>query len=316
MTSHVVDADQRKPTAPVPMRPEAAWHRRASLFSWVYLVPALVVFAVFVFYPLVRSFVISFQGTNIIGEPKGFVGMKNYAQLFHDPTFARILWQTFLFVVITVIPVIVIALILAMVLHGKIRGARFFRTVYAAPFAFSVAASSVIFSVLFNQATGVLNGLLSVFGIDRVGWLTNPRVALVSIAITTVWMQMGYNLLVLAAGLGALPDDILEAARLDGASGFRLNTSIVLPLLTPQIFFLVVTGTINSLESFGQVNILTLGGPNNSTTTLVYSIYQQAFANGNAHFGYASAQAVVLFFVVLIITAIQFGVLQRKVFYR
>lgn len=297
-------------------RPPSKWLRRASYTSWLYLIPALAVFAFFVFAPLVRSFVISFQGTNIIGEPSGFIGLANYAKLFTDPVFAQILWQTFVFVVITVIPGILIALMLAMILNNQIRGIRFFRTVFAAPFAFSVAASSVIFAVLFNQATGVLNGLLSFLDISRVGWLTDPKVALISIAITTVWMQMGYNLLVLSAGLGSLPDDVIEAARLDGASGFRLNISVVLPLLTPQIFFLVVTGTVFSLESFGQVNILTRGGPNNATTTLVYSIYQQAFANGNAHFGYASAQAVVLFFVVLIITAIQFGVLQRRVFYR
>ena len=127
---------------------------------------------------------------------------------------------------------------------------------------------------------------------------------------------MGYNLLVLSAGLGSVPDDVVEAARLDGAGGFRLQRSIIVPLLTPQIFFLVVTGTIHSLQSFGQIHILTRGGPQHSTTTLVYSIYEQAFAYGNSDFGYASAQAVVLLFVVVIITAIQFGVLERKVFYR
>src|SRR5699024_7143761 len=161
----------------------------------------------------------------------------------------------------------------------------------ASPFAFSVATASVIFAVMFNQATGVLNGILGVLGLSRVSWLTDPSVALISIAITTVWMQMGYNLLVLSAGLGSVPDDVVEAARIDGASGLRLQRSIIVPLITPQLFFLIVTGTIHSLQSFGQIHILTRGGPQHSTTTLVYSIYEQAFANNNSHFGFASAQA-------------------------
>ena len=129
-------------------------------------------------------------------------------------------------------------------------------------------------------------------------------------------MQIGYNLLVSRAGLGAMPEDVLEAARLDGASGLRLQRSIVMPLITPQLFFLVVVGTIHSLQSFGQIRILTVGGPEGNTTTLVYSIYEQAFANNNSNFGYASAQAMVLLLIVLVITAVQFGVLERKVFYR
>jgi sn-glycerol 3-phosphate transport system permease protein len=129
-------------------------------------------------------------------------------------------------------------------------------------------------------------------------------------------MQLGYNLLVLLAGLGALPDEVLEAARLDGATGFRLQRSIIIPLITPQLFFLVVTGTIHALQSFGQIKILTVGGPEGRTTTLVYSIYEQAFANNNSNYGYASAQAMVLLLIVLAITALQFGVLERRVFYR
>ena len=192
---------------------------------------------------------------------------------------------------------------------------RFFRTAFALPFAFSVATASVIFGVLFNPALGVLNGLLLHLGVDRVAWLTDPdRAALGGLA--TVWMQIGYNLLVLSAGLGAMPDDVLEAARLDGAAGLRLQRSIIMPLITPQLFFLLVTGTIHSLQSFGQIHILTRGGPDDRTTTLVYSIYDQAFANNNSNFGFASAQAIVLLVIVLIITAIQFGVLERRVFYR
>jgi sn-glycerol 3-phosphate transport system permease protein len=282
----------------------------------MYLAPALVVFIVFMFVPLVRSFILSFQGNDILGRPAGFVGAEHYLRLLHDPEFHSVLLRTVVFVVLTVIPVIAISLFLALLLNQQIRGVRFFRTAFASPFAFSVATASVIFSVMFNQATGVLNGILSTFGLGRVGWITDPTISLISIALTTVWMQLGYNLLVLCAGLGSVPEDVIEAARLDGAGGLRLQRSIIVPLLTPQIFLLVVTGTINSLQSFGQIHILTRGGPQHSTTTLVYSIYEQAFAYGNSNFGYASAQAIVLLIVVILITILQFGVMERKVFYQ
>jgi sn-glycerol 3-phosphate transport system permease protein len=290
--------------------------RRHGLAAFAYLLPALVVFGVFVFWPLVKSVVLSVQGTDILGNPSGWVGLVNYGKLFSDPDFGKVLWVTFGFTVLTVVPSIAIALLAALLLQGRIRGIRFFRTAFALPFAFSVATASVIFGVLYNPASGVLNGLLSYLGVDKVHWLTDPDIALFSVSGATVWMEIGYNLLVLSAGLGALPEDVLEAARLDGAHGWRLQRSIVMPLITPQLFFLVVVGTIHSLQSFGQIKILTVGGPEGRTTTLVYSIYEQAFANNNSNYGYASAQAMVLLLVVLVITALQFGVLERKVFYR
>ena len=300
----------------VPATGAGAGSRRHGLVAFTYLLPALVVFGVFMFWPLVKSVILSVQGTDILGNPSGWVGFVNYSKLFSDPGFGKVLWVTFAFTVLTVLPSIVISLVAALMLQGRIRGVRFFRTAFALPFAFSVATASVIFGVLYNPASGVLNGLLSYIGVDKVHWLTDPDMALWSVSAATVWMQIGYNLLVLSAGLGALPEDVLEAARLDGAHGFRLQRSIVMPLITPQLFFLVVVGTIHSLQSFGQIKILTVGGPQGRTTTLVYSIYEQAFANNNSNYGYASAQAMVLLLVVLVITALQFGVLERKVFYR
>ena len=300
----------------VPATGAGSASRRHGLAAFAYLLPALVVFGVFVFWPLVKSVVLSVQGTDILGDPSGWVGLVNYGKLFSDPDFAKVLWVTFGFTVLTVVPSIAIALLAALLLQGRIRGIRFFRTAFALPFAFSVATASVIFGVLYNPASGVLNGMLSHVGVDKVHWLTDPDLALFSVSGAAVWMEIGYNLLVLSAGLGALPEDVLEAARLDGAHGWRLQRSIVMPLITPQLFFLVVVGTIHSLQSFGQIKILTVGGPEGRTTTLVYSIYEQAFANNNSNYGYASAQAMVLLLVVLVITALQFGVLERKVFYR
>jgi sn-glycerol 3-phosphate transport system permease protein len=300
----------------VPATGAGAARRREAWVALAYLVPALVVFGVFIFWPLVKSVLLSVQGTDILGNPSGFVGLVNYSKLFSDADFLTVLWVTFAFTILTVLPSIAVALFIALLLQTRIRGVRFFRTAFALPFAFSVATASVIFGVLFNPASGVLNGILSHVGVGKVRWLTDPDLALWSVSGATVWMQIGYNLLVISAGLGALPEDVLEAARLDGASGLRLQRSIVMPLITPQLFFLVVVGTIHSLQSSGQIRILTVGGPEGRTTTLVYSIYEQAFANNNSNYGYASAQAMVLLLIVLVITAVQFGVLERRVFYR
>ena len=186
----------------------------------------------------------------------------------------------------------------------------------ATPFAFSVATASVVFAIFFNPGVGVFNSFLQLFGQHPVGWLTDPSRALASVAVTTVWLQLGYCVLVLSAGLGAIPEELYEAARLDGARALAMTRHVTLPLLTPTLFFLLVVTTITSLQSFGQIHILTRGGPAGATTTLVYSVYVNAFAFGNSNFGLASAQAMVLFVVVLAVTTVQFGVLERRVFYR
>lgn len=288
---------------------------RENLGALVYLIPALLVFAGFFFIPFGRSIHLSFQKSDIFGRPRGFAGLHNYTEMLTDPYFGRTLLVTLGFVLITVIPSLLLGLLLALLLQNRIRAVKFFRTGFALPFAFSVATAAVLFGVMMNPATGVINGMLSMVGVEPVGWLTDPGWALVSIGVTSVWMQVGYNLLVLAAGLGAVPDDVVEAARLDGAQGWRLQRNVILPLISPQLFFLAVTGTIHALQSFGQIHILTHGGPDRSTTTLVYSIYEVAFANNNSNFGAGSAQAIVLLLVVLAVTAFQFGFLERKVHY-
>lgn len=289
---------------------------RDWLTTLVFLAPSLVLFAVFIFWPLVRTVDLSFHGSDIIGRPTLFVGLHQYETLFTSPTVRDVLVTTLGFTLLTVVPSLVLAVVLALLLQQRLAGIGIFRTLMATPFAFSVAIASVVFGIFFNPGVGVLNGFLQLLGQHPVGWLTDPSKALISIAATTVWLQLGYNVLVLSAGLNAISEEIYEAARLDGARGWTTVRHVTLPLLTPTLFFLLVVTTISSLQSFGQIHILTRGGPAGSTTTLVYAIFVNAFAFGNSNFGLASAQAVLLFFVVLSVTAIQFGVLERRVFYR
>jgi len=298
--------------APVLRRYRAGEVGTALLF----LAPSLALFGLFMFWPLVRTFDLSFYGSDIIGRPTLFVGTKQYGQLLSSPALRDTLVATVLFACMTVIPSLVLGLILALLLQARVAAIGVFRTLMATPFAFSVATAAVVFAIFYNPGVGVFNGFLQFMHLRPVGWLTNPSAALPSVAIASVWLQLGYNVLVLSAGLQAIPDEIYEAARLDGARALAVIRHVTLPLLTPSLFFLLVVTTIISLQSFGQIHILTRGGPANSTTTLVYAIYYNSFAFGNSNFGLSSAMAVVLFAIVVAITAIQFGLLERRVFYR
>lgn len=303
------------PPAPRPAGAPSRERSREQTLAWLFLAPSLIVFALFLLYPLVRTAYLSVHGNDIIGRPSRFVGLSHFAEMA-SPEFGQVLLTTLLFTLGVVVPGVAGALLIVLLLEARIRVRRLLRGAFALPFAFSVASASVVFAVFYNPASGVLNGLLFRLGLPQVPWLTSPDLALLSICITTVWMNLGYGVLVLAAGVGSIPREVTEAARIDGAGGFRLAWDVTIPMLGPQLFFLIVISTINALQGFGQIHILTNGGPVGSTTTLVYSVYQYAFAYGTSDFGRASAQALVLLLVVLVCTAVQFGIIERKVHYR
>lgn len=289
---------------------------RERLLGLALVAPSLAVFGFFIFWPLVRTFQLSTTGQDLFGRADRQVGLANFTAVLHDSQFGQVLAVTAGYVVLTVIPSILFALVLGLLLQNPLRGMRFLRSAFAMPFAYSVAAASVVFAALFNPAIGIANYLVTRLGFAPVQWLTQPGTALISVAITTVWMNVGYNMLVILAGVGGVDEQLYEAARLDGAGTFRIARSITVPLITPSLFFLVVVDTIASLQSFGQIRVLTRGGPTGHTTTLVYWIYHTAFENGASDYGEGSAQAIVLLLVVILITAIQFGVLERRVIYR
>jgi sn-glycerol 3-phosphate transport system permease protein len=298
-------------------RPRSALLSREHGLAWLFLLPSLAIFAMFILFPLVESFVLSTHGSDIFGNSSRYVGFKHFRDLFGDPDFYTILSTTAMFTLLTVVPGVLGALALVLLMESRIRGIRIFRSAFALPFAFSAASASVIFAVIYNPAIGIANGMLGHFGTKPVGWLIDPDWVLLSVAAVQVWLTLGYNVLVLSAGVAAIPGDILEAARLDGATGWRLHRSVVVPLLSPQLFFLTVVSTINSLQAFTAIRVLAPeGGPGGKAMTLVYAIYNKGFENGNSDLGAASAYAIVLLFIVLVLTAIQFGVLERKVFYR
>ncbi|MGI8880901.1 MAG: carbohydrate ABC transporter permease [Jatrophihabitans sp.] len=309
-TSEVDTLTSRRPRRSVSAR------GREIPLAWLFLLPSLVIFGLFVFYPLGRAAYISTRASDILGNPTVPVGLKNFHRLF-TADFAAILERTGIFVIITVIPGIVLPLVLAVPMSQHLPGMKIFRTAFALPFAYSVATAAVAFSYILNPSVSRLNAIIENLGGHGLPWTTSSQWALISVAIVVVWMNTGFNLLVIAAALSGVDETVQEAARLDGATGFRLFRTVTLPLITPSIFFLVVITTLNSLQTFGQLLILTpAGGPDHSTTTLVYSIYNTAFANNASDYGFAAAQGLVLLLVGILLAAIQFGVIERRVHYQ
>jgi len=288
--------------------------RRDLLGALAYLLPSLAVFAVFVFYPLLKNVQLSLYETSPLGGLGLFIGGSNYSQLLQDPAFLNSLRVTFLFALYTVPAGIVLGLPLAMLANRKIRGVVAYRTAYSFTIAVSIAAAALIWEWLLDPNVGMLNYLLGLIHLPKVGWLTDPRWALMAVAATTVWKDLGFNVVVLLAALQGVPDELTEAARIDGAGRWGVFRNVVIPAISPALFFVGVVATIGVLQSFGQVNILTQGGPVEATNVIVYSIYRNAFFN--FRFGLAAAQAMLLFVLVLILTAAQFTVFERFVTYQ
>ncbi|WP_420842734.1 carbohydrate ABC transporter permease [Fervidibacillus albus] len=280
----------------------------------VYVLPSLILFSIFLFYPMLRTIYLSLFLTDYQGNPALFVGLENFVYLFNDENFLQSVKATLLFVCYTVPTSVFLALSLALMANENLKGIGLFRTFFSSTMGMSVAASSVIWMFMYNPSIGVINKLLSLFGVSDIQWLLDPKIALISVAISTIWMNIGFNFLILLGGLQNIDTSLYESAHIAGVSYWYQLRKVTLPLLSPTLFFVTTVSLIHSFQTFGQIDILTKGGPMDATNVIVYSIYKDAFINYN--FGSASAQAVILFFAVLIVTFLQFKFGERKVHYQ
>ncbi len=280
----------------------------------LYLSPALIILIVFVFYPLLRSLYLSLFETNFMGNPIFFNGIQHYKTLVQSTRFWASLKTTFWYTIYTVPVALALAIPVALLGNLQIKGITFYRTVFIATIAVSTSIASLLWTWMFFPTTGVVNDLLRMVGLPTKRWLQDPSVALIAVSIATIWKGLGLNVLFLLAGLQGIPQELIEAARIDGANSWQVFKNITIPILSPTIFFLVVVRTIDAFRSFAPIHIMTRGGPLRSTTVLVYSIYLDAFVNFN--FGYASAQAISLFLIILILTLLQFRYAERGVYYQ
>jgi ABC-type sugar transport system permease subunit len=278
-----------------------------------YLAPSLVVFTVFVFYPLIRSVILSLYGTNPIGQMTNFVGLKYYQRLWESESYHNSLLVTLKFVLYTVPGVLIVSLILSTLANLRLKGISIYRIAFALTISISGATAALLFMFLYHPIIGTLNYLLSFINIGPIPWLIDTKYALFAVAIPRIWLQTGFATVLLLAGMQGISDEYYEAATIDGANFWQSWRNITLPLITPSLFFLLVVITLNAFQTFTEVNVLTGGGPIDSTQVVVHEIYRSFYFNGQ--YGYASAQALVLFVIILSLTIVQFGVLEKRVHY-
>ena len=283
--------------------------KKINLAPYGYLLPCMAVFAVFLFYPFFKTIYLSLYKTNKMGEAKLFVGLGNYTELLSSASFRNSLKVTLIFVVIVVLGSMLLGLIAAVLCNKAFPGIRFFSTAYALPMAIASSSAAMIFQIMLHPSVGIVNKLL---GLD-INWLNDPKTALYCVAILTAWLNSGINFLYFSAGLGNIDETIYERASVDGASGVQQFFTLTLPGLSPIMFYTLVVNIIQAFQSFGQIKILTEGGPNESTNVTVYSIYRDAFFN--YRFGSAAAQSVILFFIVMLITLVMFRIEKKGVKY-
>ena len=283
--------------------------KHVPLTSYLYLVPSLLIFAVFLFYPFFKTLYLSLFMTNKMGQAKLFVGLQNYTDLLRSASFLNSLKVTLIFVVIVVFGSMVLGLTAAVLCNRAFPGIRAFSTAYALPMAIASSSAAMIFKIMLHPAVGIVNKLL---GLD-INWLNDPATALYCVAILTAWLNSGINFLYFSAGLGNIDETIYERVSVDGASGVQQFFSLTLPGLSPIMFYTLVVNIIQAFQSFGQIKLLTEGGPSESTNVIVYSIYRDAFFN--YRFGNASAQSVILFVIIMLITLVMFRLEKKGVSY-
>jgi multiple sugar transport system permease protein len=283
--------------------------RRGALTPYLFLAPGLLLFAVFRLYPLLDGLRLSFTNARLGRAQYAFVGLANYERLLDDTRFHTSLLNTAFYTVASTLPILAIPLVLAMALNRGIALRTFLRSAFFFPFTLSVVTVGLTWLWLLDPVVGPFNYYIRTAGLPVRSWLADPATAMWAIILTTVWWVTGYYLVIYLAGLQDIPRSLYESAAIDGASGWRAFWSITLPLLRPVLLFVFVTHIIGSFQIFGQVFILTQGGPGDATRTVVQHLYETAFQNF-FHFGSASAMAWVLFAVILGFSVLQFRLLR------
>lgn len=286
---------------------------REAAYAMLLLSPSIVLFGVFAFYPLAKTFYLGFFQSDPFGLSSTYVGFDQYWDVITSSDFHNSLEVTILYALITVPAGLVLGLGLALLAHQKLRGILIFRTIFSSTVASSVAVGSVMWLTLLNPNIGLINYGLREAGFEPIAWLNDPDWALLAVSLTTIWLNLGFTFIVMLAGLQSIPEELYESAKIDGAGAFSRFFDVTLPMLSPTMLFAFVVLTILAFQSFGQIDLLTQGGPLDRTNVIVYSIYTEGFRDFNQ--GAAAAQAVFLFLLVLGLTFVQFRFLERRVFY-
>lgn len=281
-----------------------------KIVPYLYLLPSFILFGVFVYYPFLKTIYLSFSLTNRKGQAVEFVGLENYIELVTSKSFYNSLGVTFKFALLIIIPTMVISLGLALLADNKLKYNRTYELMFSIPMAIASAPAAMIWMLIFHPTNGIANYLLH----TNIRWLADPKTAIYVVAFVTVWLSLGMNFIFLFTGLKSVPKELIESANIDGANYLGKVKSVILPLLTPQLFFVLFMNLVGAFQAFGQIKLLTQGGPGDSTNVIVHSIYRDAFFNGR--FEMASSQSIILFIIIFGITLIQFAFEKKGVHYK
>ncbi|MFB9378641.1 carbohydrate ABC transporter permease [Kineococcus gynurae] len=297
---------------PTPAEPAPPPRRRPASGGFLFVVPFLVFYALFTLVPVGWGFGMSFQQVSLVGAPTRWAGLDNYAELFGDAMVWTTLGHTLLFTVLSTVPLVLVALVTAVLVHTGVRGQWFWRFTIFAPYLLPVSTVVLIWNWLMQGDFGFLNQALTAVGLPAVGWLSSESVALLSVVLITVWWTVGFNFLLYLAALQAIPATVYEAAAIDGAGGWRRAVSITLPLLAPTTALVVVLQILSSLKLFDQAYILFggSGGPGQAAAPVLQYVYDTGFVN--YRLGYASAISYVFFALVVAVSLGQFWLTRRR----
>lgn len=288
-------------------------NKKENLAGLLFIMPALIPMAVFWIGPVLYSVGMSFTDWDMISDHFNFVGFYNYISLIGQHDFTEVLWNTLAFALGTVVPSIVLGLLAALALNLAKRSSGFYRAVIFAPYITPMVAVSIVWSWIFEPRVGILNYLLGFLGIHGIEWTQSMDTAMLSVIIVTVWKQIGWTMLFYLGALQKVSANLLEVAAIDGADSVRRFFSITLPMISPTTFFLLIITTINSLQAYDQIQVLTQGGPAGSTRTLLYYFYQEAFEAFNT--GKASSVAVILVILTALLSLIEKRASKNSVYY-
>ncbi len=289
------------------------YSRKENMMGFLFILPAMLPLLLFWILPVVFSGGLSFTDWDMMSENVRFMGIKNYTSLLKDPGFAKVLKNTLIFAVGSTIPTIALGMLIALVMNGARRGTDVYRTIIFAPYITPMVAVSVVWSWIFEPRVGILNFLMGLVGLPQSQWLQSSKTAMVSVLIVTIWKSLGWTMIFYMEAIRKVPRSLLEAAAIDGANGFWRFVKITLPLISPTTFFLIIMSTISSLQAYDQIQVLTQGGPAGATRTLLYYYYQEAFRNFNT--GKASAVALILVFITVILSLAETAISKKTVFY-
>ncbi len=280
--------------------------QRSTLIAWGFLAPALILLSLSVLVPALMALVISFTQTGLdVTEPLQFIGFANFQRLLGDPMFYQVLGTTLIYLFGVVPPIVIGALTLAVLVNRILPGVHILRAAFYTPVLVSIVVAAIAFRWLYAE-NGLINGWLGALfgqGFIRIDFLTNPFLALPSVMLVTLWKGLGYYMVIFLGGLQGIPTELYEAAELDGSEGWRKHVDITLPLLRPYVTLVAVISAIAATKVFEEVFLMTQGGPADSTRTLVYYVYDQAFAE--LEISYACTVGLALFLLVLLLTAIR-----------